>query len=242
MMKTKDIEGIWKLGREPLPEPGAPDLELLRGKSRTTIRKNRLVTTFYLILFMALQGATIVLAILNLQGYRGNPHWMAIHAIICGLSVLFLGYGLFLMILLRRLARATADLTTTIRSQVRFNRVHYHAWLVLVALSCLMTTIAVTTFVDNENGHYQINNPTLFVGVLTVMTIFIYFAIRAANYPLHRELQVYLADLMAQTTEGSYRLAAKQKRRKWLVITGMLIMATLLVLLLILGIVKAGGL
>ena len=236
-MKIKNISTMWKSEREQLHDPEVPVLELLHRRGRSKVRKNRLVSHYYLILFLAVQGVTFVLSLLNIHGYRGNVPWVSIHGAITGLSFLFLAYGVYLILLLRKLGRGSDDLVRTIKDYIRFNRVHYHVWLVMVALSCLMLTLAINGLIDNQDGHYQINNVKLFTGILVGMTVFIYVAIRAAHYPLQQELRVHLADLLAQTTESGDHLESRRKQRKWLVITLWLLLASLLLFLLILGIV-----
>jgi len=87
----------------------------------------------------------------------------------------------------------------------------------------------VTTYIDNQNGIYRINKPIVFFGVILMQFIFIYVIIKVSQYPLLKEIKIFLSDLEAQALEGTQNLTETRKHwRRWTTI--FVILATLLLL------------
>jgi hypothetical protein len=135
------------------------------------------------------------------------------------------------------MTRPDLDLTTTIRSQIRFYKRDYEIWLWLVAFSVLLLTFAVNTMVDNDNGIYRINNPLTYAGLQIGIFFFMYLILKAAHYPLLKELRAHLSDLENQTTEATARFETQKRKWRWWMVAGMLAIAALLAYAAIKGIV-----
>ena len=87
----------------------------------------------------------------------------------------------------------------------------------------------VTTYIDNQNGIYRINKPIVFFGVILMQFIFVYVIIKVSQYPLLKEIRIFLSDLEAQVLEGTQKLTEMKKYwQRWRIIFA--ILATLLFL------------
>lgn len=85
----------------------------------------------------------------------------------------------------------------------------------------------VTTYIDNQNGIYRINKPIVFFGVILMQFIFVYVIIKVSQYPLLKEIRIFLSDLEAQVLEGTQKLTEMKKYlQRWRIIFA--ILATLL--------------
>lgn len=237
-METTNIERIWKSGGSLFPEQPFPDQTILRKKGRKNLRKNQVVILVYLGLYLAMLAFTFIMEIVNLYGYRGNTAWEAAHSGILVLTAGFMAYGIYLTIFFLKMNRTTSDLMTSIQNQIRFYKKHYEVWLVMIPLACVMLSIAISTFTDNDNGHYRINQIGVFAGTLIGMVVFLYATMKAVHFPLIHELRVYLSDLEAQSTEATNRYEIRKRKWRWWVAGAMVVLMGVLVYLLVLGIMK----
>jgi hypothetical protein len=237
-MKTQNtITDIWKKGKGAIENQPVPDINRVRQLSRKHVNMNRLVMLTYLIVYMLMLAASVVIQIINIGGYAGNSLMLLIHGIVLIVSAAFLVYGAVLLSKVIQMTRPDLDLTTTIRSQIRFYKRDYEIWLWLVAFSVLLLTFAVNTMVDNDNGIYRINNPLTYAGLQIGIFFFMYLILKAAHYPLLKELRAHLSDLENQTTEATARFETQKRKWRWWMVAGMLAIAALLAYAAIKGIV-----
>ncbi len=72
-------------------------------------------------------------------------------------------------------------------------------------------SFAVITYIDNQNGIYRINQPIVFFGVTLMQFIFGYFIIKIAQYPVLKEIKIFLSDLESQVLECTQKLTEMKK-------------------------------
>ena len=89
--------------------------------------------------------------------------------------------------------------------------------------------------VDNQDGHYRINRPGLFVGISIAIVLFMYGVMKVAHYPFVKELQAILSDLENQVTEATDKVALL--RRSWRYWS--ILLAVVLAILFIWGLLEA---
>ena len=190
----------------------------------------------YLVLFMLLALVGVVVEILNLYGYRTNPLLFSIHAILLFYCIATLGYGGYLMRLLKRLEDPMQDLASGIRSRITFFRTRYSAWLILSTLAIVALSFAINSYTDNMDGHYHINHPFTFVVVNMGIIVFCYGTIWAAHFSIFKDLRGYLTDLENESSDQTIRIKLFWKNNRWWIITLVILLVVLLGWILIKGI------
>jgi hypothetical protein len=99
-----------------------------------------------------------------------------------------------------------------------------------MAGTLLLATFALNSYVDNENGHYRIGRVHLFVIFSVVQFLFMYGINKLAQFPIRKEMKIFLSDLEASGMEGMKTLAVLRKRwRVWAIV--FFVIGTLLLLL-----------
>lgn len=241
-MKAKEtLNDIWNKGKASLENQPVPDIGQVKKISRKHINSNRLVMLTYLSVYMLMLAATIVLQIMNLNVYSGNQAMLTIHAIILFISVAFLIYGIFLLRQVVQLSRPHMELINTIRSHIRLYKFHYEIWLWMVAFTVLLLTFAINSFTDNENGVYRINNPGKFALLEGVIFLFMYVILKAAHYPLLKELRAHLSDLENQTNKATARIEHQKRKWRWWLVAGMVMLAVALGYIALKGLIRYYG-
>lgn len=237
-METINIEQVWKSGKGKIEKQPVPDLEKVRKLSGKNIRTSKIVMLFYLGVYLLMLAATILIECLNLSGYRGNSAMMEVHSGVLAVSVFFTGYGIFLIRKIVKMDRSSDELTTSLKKRIIFFQVHYEVWLWIVAFTTLLLTFSINSWVDNDQGHYRVNNIALYAILEGGIFIFVYLMMKLAHYPLVKELRSHLSDIERQTSESTDRFENQKKKWRWWAVAGMLIIMALLACVAIAGILK----
>lgn len=235
-MKTMNIEEIWKSGKGSFDNQPVTDISQVKNLAGRQMRQSRTVMLFYAGIYLLMLLATVIVELFNLSGYRSNAGMTTIHLVILGFSVLFTGYGIFLVRQIRAVDWQRSDLVTAIRRQLQLFKVHYEIWLWAVCLTILMLTFSINSLIDNENGEYRINNPTFYLALESGVALFMYLMMKAAHYPFIRALRSHLTDLEIQSTEQSAKFQRAKRKWRWWALAGLLLVALLIAWVIIRGI------
>lgn len=143
--------------------------------------------------------------------------------------MIFAIYGIQLLSELSIIERADESMLSVLKRRLRFYRSKYEIWNVMMAAMIPILSFAVITYIDNQNGIYRINQPIVFFGVILMQFIFGYFIIKVAQYPVLKEIKIFLSDLESQVLEGTQKLTEMKKHwRRWGIIFVIIAMLLLL--------------
>jgi hypothetical protein len=174
---------------------------------------------------------------MSLYAFRTNPVMLSVLSAITLLTLGFLAYGIHIVGELATINRADDSLVAVLQRRLRFYRSKYEIWLWMLAVTIPFLSFAVSTMADNQDGHYRINRPGIFVGVTLAQLFFMYVILKIGHYPLMREQRAILNDLENQVTRETDRLNTLKKTwRLWGVL-----FAVLGTILFIIGLMKAIG-
>ncbi len=182
--------------------------------------------------------ATIILGLVNVGIYRGNPPMIAAELGATLVAAVLLAFGVHVFRELQRIVRVDESLMDALRRRLAFVRSKYELWLWSPALTCLLLIFALDSFIDNQNGVFRINQPLVFFGTLVAVLLFIYGTGKLATYAPVREMRDALEDLQAGTTERIEATPARRRVVFWLMVAAVLLLTATAIL----GMLKALGL
>lgn len=234
MMKNDSLQSLWKKHGEGTPMTHAELDRIVRRGLKGSVSGWR----FYVGTNLLALLAAIVLGLVNLAGYRGNPPMLAAELGVTLVAGVLLGFGVHVFRELQLIARADEPLMNALQRRLAFVRSKYELWLWAAALSCLLLIFTLATFIDNDNGVYRINQPLVFWGTLVATLLFIYGTGKLATYAPVREMRDALADLEAGTTKRIEATPARRRVLFWLMLAAVLLLTATAVL----GMLKALGL
>ena len=230
-MKNDKLQSLWKSHG--------------KGKSMSQAELDRIVRQgmkggvsgwrFYVATSLLSLVATIILGLVNVAMYRGNPPMLAAELSVILMASLLLVFGVHVFRELQRIAKVDESLMDALRRRLAFVRSKYELWLWAAALTCLLLIFALTTFIDNQNGVYRINQPLVYWGTLAGTLLFIYGAGKLASYAPVREMRDALEDLQAGTTERIEAVPARRRIVFWLMVAAVLLLTATAIL----GMLKA---
>ena len=232
-MEDNNLINIWEQQKD------VPDNEKLENKMITEYLKPKVSKVswtflFNLVFYIAALVASVIMLSMNIYGYRENPAMLTAESGLLVLSLIFLGYGVYIFMKIREINNYSKDLRELLKSKIRFLRFHYEIWLVITALVVWILTFALTTLVDNQDGFYRINRVGMFLTVSLGMIVFIYSIQKLSAGLSLRNLKVFLADLEESSMARTEQFEHRRKKSKWLYVAAFLI----LTLLLLLGLLK----
>jgi len=225
---TKDvIQDIWNKGKTPKKELTIQEIE---EALRPFTRRQSFSIRVYLWIWLAILLGTFVLDAFNIVAYSVNPSMMVVQ-IGLTLSVALFGiYGMYLLRELRIIDRADESMLAMLKRLLRFYRTKFEIWNLIMGATIVLLTFAVTSHVDNDNGHYRINNVGMFVLVSALQAAFMYLINKVAQYPFRKEMNIIMSDLEANVVEGTQTIPGLRKHwRLWAAI--LFIIGTILLLL-----------
>ena len=232
-MEDNNLINIWEQQKD------VPDNEKLENKMITEYLKPKVSKVswtflFNLVFYIAALVASVIMLSMNIYGYRENPAMLTAESGLLVLSLIFLGYGVYIFMKIREINNYSKDLRELLKSKIRFLRFHYEIWLVITALVVWILTFALTTLVDNQDGFYRINRVGMFLTVSLGMIVVIYSIQKLSAGLSLRNLKVFLADLEESSMARTEQFEHRRKKSKWLYVAAFLI----LTLLLLLGLLK----
>jgi hypothetical protein len=189
----------------------------------------------YIWLWLAILLGTLVLDALNIGGYLGNPVMLMIQIGLALLGVIFGIYGIHLLREIRTMDRADESVMALLKRRWRFYRTKYEIWNFMMAATLVLLTFAVNSYVDNDNGRYRINRVEIFIIFSAIQFAFMYGINKIVQYPIRKEMKIFLSDLEGNVMEGMQTLVVFRKRwRIWV-----LIFLIIGIILFVLGILRA---
>ena len=230
---TKDIiQDIWEKGQSPKKEINMQQIEQAM---RPNIRRHNFTFKLFIWMWLLIIFSTTVLNGMNIAGYAVNPPMLMVHIALTLITLIFAIYGIQLLNELNIIERGDESLIAVLKRRLKFYRSKYEIWNLMMAAMIPVLSFALNTFIDNQNGIYRINKPIVFFGVTLVQFIFCYVILKVAQYPVLKEIKIFLSDLESQAMEGTQKLVEMKKHwRRW----GIIFVITAIIFLL-LGIWKA---
>jgi hypothetical protein len=225
-MKKDMIQDIWEKDKAQKKEISMRDIEQA---IRPSIRHQTFTFKIFIWIWLLIIFATLVLNGMNISGYAINPPMLITHLILTLVTITFGIYGVHLLSELRIIEQADESLLSVLKRRLRFYRSKYEIWNLMMAAMIPLLSFALNSYIDNQNGIYRINRPLIFFGVTLLQFIFCYVIIKIGQYPVLKEIKIFLSDLEAQILEGTQKLTGmKKKWRQWAIILA--IIGTLLLL------------
>jgi MFS family permease len=211
-MENGDLIAIWKEGNREMLKTHRFERSELEAFLKPRMSKAARGLHLNVLVYIVVQIAAMVLIGLNLHGYRSNPIMLSVLGVLFVLSVLFMAYGVFLLTRIYDTSCYASDFVDTIKKRLSLYRLHYEAWMWMMALSAAILVFVLGAWMDNDRGAYRINHPVVFVVVNLLMVLFIYGTQKLAQLWAVRQMKAYLNDLERDVLEGTHQL---EDARKW---------------------------
>jgi hypothetical protein len=224
---TEDIiQEIWDEGRA---QKGELSIQEIEQALRPDVRRQSFAIRMYIWIWLVILLGTLVMDALNIVGYSGNPVMLTTHVGLTLLGVAFVIYGIQLLREIRIMERADESLIALLQRRLRFYRTKFEIWNLIMACTLVLLSFAVSTYIDNDKGHYRINRVEIFIIVSVMQFAFMYGINKIAQYPIRKEMKIFLSDLEENAMEGTQTLVVFRKRwRIWVVV--FLVIGTVLLL------------
>lgn len=235
-MENNNIINTWE-GEKHVPETQKLDHKMIIQHLKPRISKVYWGFNFNLIVYLLAILASIIMLSMNLYGYRTNPVMLTVESALLGLSIIFLGYGIFIFMKIREINNFSKDLTELLQSKIKFLRFHYEIWLILTAFIAWILTFSLGTLVDNQDGIFRINKVGFFVIISLVMLGFIYGVQKLSAELFLRTLKAYLTDLEANYLGHTEKIESKRKKMRWIYFVILIILTVTFIL----SLLKARG-
>ena len=231
-MNEDIIQKIWDKGKSQKRELSVQEIEQAL---RPEVRRQSFAIRMYIWIWLVVLLGTFVLNVLNIVGYLGNSVMLMTQIGLTLLGVMFGIYGIHLLREIRIIDRADESVMALLKRRLRFYRTKFEIWNFMMAATLVLLTFAVTSYVDNDSGHYRINRVEIFIIFSAMQFAFMYGINKIAQYPIRKEMKLFLSDLEANVMVGTQALVVFRKRwRIWVII--FFIIGTIL---LVLGILRA---
>jgi len=237
MMDNNNFINTWEQKKH-VPDNEKLDSNMITHYLKPKLSKVYRTFNFNLIFYLLLLMACIVMLSMNLYGYRTNPVMLAVESGLLGLSLLFLGYGIFIFMKIREINNFSKDIHKLLESKIKFLRFHYEIWLILTAVAAWILSFSLGTLVDNQDGIFRINKVGFFIVISIVMLVFIYGVQKLSAEISLRTLKAYLTDLENSFIEQTSKIELKRKKMKWIYI----VLLIILTITFVLGLFKLKGL
>lgn len=236
-MENNNLINTWEREKH-VPDKEKLDSNMITQYLKPKLSKVSWTFSFNLVFYLLALLASVVMLSMNLYGYRSNPVMLAVEAGLLGLSMIFLGYGIFISIKIREINNFSKNLQDLLESKIKFMRFYYEIWLIITAFVAWILTFSLNTLIDNQDGSYRINRVGLFIVVSIAMLLFIYGAQKlSAELSLH-SLKVFLADLEASYLDQTNKIELKKRKIRWIYI----LLGIILIITFTLGLLKLMGL
>ena len=232
-MENNNFINIWEQKKH-VPENEKFENTMITNYLKPKLSKVSWTFNFNLITYLLALLASIVMLSMNLYGYRTNPVMLTVESGLLFLSLLFLGYGVFIFMKIREINNFSKTLHELLEAKIKFLRFHYEIWLIITAVVVWILSFALNTLVDNQDGFYRINKVGFFVAVSVAMLVFIYAVQKISTEVSINNLKAFLADLKTSDVNQTENFEQKKRKLRWIYIAAFI----LLTLILILGVLK----
>lgn len=232
-MENNNFINIWEQNKH-VPENEKFESTMITNYLKPKVSKVSWTFSFNLIFYLLALLASIVILSMNLYGYRTNPVMLAVELGLLFLSLIFLGYGVFIFMKIREINNFSKDLHELLVSKLKFLRFHYEIWLIITAIVVYILSFALNTLVDNQDGFYRINKVGFFVVISVAMLVFIYAVQKiSAEVSLHN-LKVFLTVLETSDMTQTENIEQKKRKLRWIYLAAIILLTAMLIL----GVVK----
>jgi hypothetical protein len=228
-MEENNFINTWEKQKN-VPEKEKLDKKMIIDYLKPKVSKVSWSFNINLVFYLAALVACIVMLSMNLYGYRSNPVMLTVEAVLLFYSLLFLGYGVYIIIKIREINNFSKDLRELLETKIKFVRFHYEIWLIITAFIVWILSFALNTLVDNQDGFYRINKPGFFILISVIMLCFIYLIQKLSAWISLRNLKSLLRDLEANSLEETAQIEQRKKKMRWIYIAGIIILLALLIL------------
>lgn len=232
-MGNNNMQEIWEQQKH-VPDNEKLDKKMISEYLKPKVSKVSWTFIFNLVFYLAALLASIILLSMNLYGYRANPVMLTVESGLLLLSVIFLGYGIFIFMKIREINNFSKDLRELLESKIRFLRFHYEIWLIITAFVVWILSFALNSLVDNMDGFYRINRVGTFIIISIAMLVFIYAVQKLSAEISLRHLKAFLSDLEASYLTQTGIIEQRKRKMRWIYMAGIIV----LIALLILGVLK----
>ena len=212
-MFEEPMKDAWKRAEAAGPRLSRAAIEqLLRPGARRTGRALESVVLTHVIML----GISVVLAVVNLYGYRANAGMLTIVGALAVLAILSGSFGAWIIARLRRIEPADLPLIESVEHRLSLCGRAFELWLVAAAATPWFLSTLLNMLIDNESGKYRVNQPGGFIVMTAVMFGITYFALRVSLGPTVREMRAMLHDLRAEALDATPQmmLVHRQARRR----------------------------
>jgi hypothetical protein len=228
-MENNNIINTWEQQKH-VPENEKLDKKMIYDYLRSKVSKVSLTLTFNMAFYLAALLASIILLSMNIYGYKDNAVMLTVESGLLVLSVISLGYGIFIFMKIREINNFSKDLHDLLKSKIKFLRFHYEIWLIVTAIVVWILSFALNTLVDNQNGFYRINRVGVFIIVSLVMLVFIYAVQKLSAEISFRNLKAFLSDLELSYLAHTEIIEHRKKKLRWIYLTGIIVFTALFIL------------
>jgi hypothetical protein len=227
------IQELWDKGKSKKVEISLQEIERAL---RPDVRRQSFALRIWIWIYLVVLLGTLVLDALNIAGYQANPVMLTVQIGLTLPVVLFGIYGSHLLREIHIMDRADDSMIALLLRRRRFYRTKFEIWNFMMAATVVLLTFAVTSHVDNVDGHYRINRVGIFILFSALQFAFMYGVNKLAQYPIRKEMKIFLSDLEGQVMEATKILRGLRKRwRIWIIIFFVIGM-----ILFVLGLLRAG--
>jgi hypothetical protein len=214
-MENNNFINTWEQKKH-VPENEKLDNKMITQFLKPKLSKVNISFTFNLVFYLLALIACIVMLSMNLYGYRTNPVMLAVESALLGLSLIFLGYGIFIFMKIREINNFSKDLRELLNSKIKFLRFYYEIWLIITAFVAWILSFALGTLVDNQDGIFRINKVGLFILITVIMLVFIYGVQKMSAEISLKTLKAILADLENSYMGQTEKIELRRKKMRWL--------------------------
>jgi hypothetical protein len=233
-MENNNLINTWEQQKH-VPENEKLESKMISDYLKPKVSKVNWTFNFNLLFYLAAVLVSIIVLSMNLYGYRTNTVMLAVESGLLFLSLIFLGYGVFIFMKIREINNFSKDLHELLESKIKFLRFHYEIWLIITAFVVWILAFAINTLVDNQYGVYRINKIGVFVLTTLAMLVFIYAVQKLSAEVSIRNLRAFLTDLELSYIAQTEKIEQKRKKMRWIYF----VVIILLTVLFTLGVLKA---
>jgi len=228
-MENNNFINIWEQNKH-VPENERFESTMITNYLKPKVSKVSWTFSFNLIFYLLALLASIVMLSMNLYGYRTNPVMFAVELGLLFLSLIFLGYGVFIFMKIREINNFSKDLHELLVSKIKFLRFHYEIWLIITAIVVWILSFGLSTLVDNQDGIFRINKVGFFVAISVAMLVFIYAVQKiSAEVSLHN-LKVFLTVLETSDVTQTENIEQKKRKLRWIYLVAIILLTAMLIL------------
>ena len=228
-MEDNNLINIWEQNKH-VPENEKFESAMITDYLKPKVSKVSLTFSFNLIIYLLALLASIVMLSMNLYGYRANPVMLTVELGLLFLSLVFLGYGVFIFMKIREINNFSKDLHELLMAKIKFLRFHYEIWLIITAVVVWILTFALSTLVDNQDGIFRINRVGFFIIISVGMLVFIYAVQKISAEVSFHNLKALLTVLETNDMAQTESIERRKRKLRWIYLAAFIILTALLIL------------